>query len=105
MSTYSDLFKPGQPLELFKDWPAPITASSLVQQWLSALRDVTVPSAWHLSHRTYHEDLAAMTDQQLWQQKERARFLLVWLDKPDEWLADRVRAVQAEEAQRKGGQR
>ena len=104
MTAYSDLFKPGEPLELFKNWPAPLTCSSLLAQWLGALRTVFVPAAFssqEAARRYAHQDLPHLSDIALWQELERARFLLVWLDSPDPWLSERYKVVQSEQQRRK----
>lgn len=55
--------------------------------------------------RAQHGDLEHLTDFQLWQEAERARWFLVFLPERDcpSWVRERLEAVQGEQAKRKGG--
>ena len=77
----------------------------LGHQVIAAFRALAGPMPWAQSERGRHEDLASMTEQRLWQERERTRFVLAWQDDPDAWLVERVRAVETELARRKAGQR
>lgn len=80
--------------------------SALAEDLLHALKALYVPDPWagdETPHnRRRHYDIPSMTDQQLWQHAERCRFLLAWLDNPDPWLSERLDALRAETARRKG---
>jgi len=92
------------PLLQFRGWPPAVSSSGLVDQVLSALRVVFVPDSFasiEAARRYAHEDLPRLSERQLWQELERARFLLAWLDDPDPWLSERFKAVEAEQRRRK----
>jgi len=79
------------------------TSRQIMELFTEAARGVFVPNqfttdtAWA---RYHFQDVENMTDVQLWRDVERAKFLLVWHEDPGEWIADRMRACQAEMTKR-----
>jgi len=43
--------------------------------------------------RLANEDLDKLTQQQLWRELKQAEFVAAWADVRDEWIYDRIRAV------------
>lgn len=68
-----------------------------------AARGVFVPNAWTTNEawaRYHQQDVEGLTDFQLWQEVERARWLMIWHEKPGEWVQERLDVCQAEIARR-----
>jgi len=58
----------------------------------------------HLSDRDdkrlAHEDLASLTDRELWVESERAHFVAAWADSRNDWLWERMQAIHKEQQSR-----
>jgi len=53
------------------------------------------------ARRYAHEDLAGLSDLQLWQEEKRLEFVIAWSDgEPDPWLVERYKRVKAEQKRR-----
>lgn len=89
--------------------PAPMTDSdglppsgdailgSLLQWWLPhPFQD------YEQALRAQHADLVKLSDFQLWQEAERARWFLAFVDDCPAWVKERYEAVQVEQTRRKG---
>lgn len=78
-------------------------SQQIMDLFTEAARGVFVPNAWTTNEawaRYHHQDVEGLTETELWREVERAKFLLVWHERPGEWVTERLRACQAEQAQR-----
>jgi hypothetical protein len=51
--------------------------------------------------RLAHEDLPSLTERELWTESEKARFIAAWADSRNDWVWDRLQAIQKEQQRRR----
>lgn len=57
------------------------------------------------AQKSAHQDLAGLSDFDLWREKRRLEDVLAWDDDPHPWYAERYRAVRSEQTMRRRGSR
>lgn len=85
-----------------------VCQAGVVRDVLAAFESVFVPHPFGTHEdniRWHHADLATLADLDLLREYDRARWLLAWSDDADPWIAERIKAVRAEEERRKGATR
>lgn len=79
------------------------TTVAIVGEILGAFERVFLPDVARSEgdlRRFNHADLYDLTDAQLWQEGERAKWLLAWSDDPHPWTGERLKRLKAEERRR-----